>query len=145
MSAMIEIRAADLPTSHAAAGGCRRCSCPDGYLARYVKADRRISIRWVCANCEDYGTAPDLPHSILDSTGATIHDLPKRMDRSHEGLPGECAVCGEPTNHNHHWAPVEIFPHWPLTLTVWLCQKHHDEWHKRMRAHGLRWPHELAK
>lgn len=124
--------------------GCRKCQAPDGYLARYVKADRRIAIRWVCDHCEDYGTAGDLPHSILPA-GVVIHDLPKRVDHSHVGLPGDCAVCGTGTNQNHHWAPVEIFPHWPRTLTVWLCQQHHNEWHKRMRACGLRWPGELAR
>lgn len=56
-----------------------------------------------------------------------------------------CQVCGKtgPT-HRHHWAPTSIFPDWPWENLVFLCEEHHNEWHNRMRAHGLRWPHKLA-
>lgn len=54
-----------------------------------------------------------------------------------------CAICGHNSHEYHHWAPRSIFPDWP-DAGVYLCTSHHREWHERMRAHGLRWPHELA-
>lgn len=57
-----------------------------------------------------------------------------------------CVVCGNTDTEQHHWAPQALFPEpdW-WVLTVALCTEHHHEWHRRMRAHGLRWPHELAQ
>jgi hypothetical protein len=57
--------------------------------------------------------------------------------------PLVCHVCGsDDLVEQHHWAPQVIFPDWPH-LQIPLCKAHHDEWHIRMRQHGLRWPHEL--
>lgn len=131
-----------LPGPHAR--DCCRNGCGElGYLARYIHTNGTTAIRWVCDWCEDFKTAGDLPHGILG--GVSLGDLPLRQDNSLEprNLP-PCVVCGDEAWHNHHWAPRSIFPEWPDGLTVNLCIPHHDEWHKTMREHGLRWPHELV-
>lgn len=67
-----------------------------------------------------------------------------RVDRTTDpeyALP-DCLVCGMPSGEWHHWAPRAIFPDWP-DCGVYLCTAHHREWHAVMRAHGLRYPHEL--
>lgn len=142
MAHVVQISAPDLPGANAKPG-CRLCSHRQGYLARYVKSNGATAIRWICANCEDYRTAGDLPKSIL--RGVPIEALPLRVDHSEDdrGMP-PCVVCDMPSMEFHHWAPVSIFPDWPGTLGAYLCEHHHHEWHERMRAHGLRWPHELA-
>lgn len=170
-SRIIDVAASDLPGG-GKPDGCRRCGCPDGYLARYIQVNGHVAIRWVCDWCEDYGTKGDLPRSILGAV--PLEELPVRVDRRGEYTPPaqreECAVCGEPAEEFHHWAPLAIFPDWPLPvvsttlpgnelvrmaldglplfrrdLTVPMCRPHHREWHARMRAHGLKWPHELGE
>lgn len=137
---ILPIKASELPGTHAAEH-CRKCSYADGYLARYIQTDGKTALRWVCDWCEDYGTAGDLPHSLLGDF--PLNDLPLRVDRSSLHDPPECEVCGEPAVHYHHWAPQSVFPDWPYNLGNYLCQAHHDDWHTRMRAHGFRYPHEL--
>lgn len=51
-----------------------------------------------------------------------------------------CERCGSTDGtEEHHWAPRGIFhsqaDEWP---TGWLCKACHAEWHRRMRAYGLR-------
>ena len=139
------IRCTDLPESHRR-DRCRRCPSVDGYLAQYIQRRGAIGIRWVCDNCEDFGTSPDLPRSILGHLD--VRALPIRVDNRGQLDPRElrqCSVCEswELETHFHHWAPRSIFPDWPYELGVDLCRRCHDEWHTRMRAHGLRWPHEI--
>lgn len=153
---VIEVASADLPYPHAVPH-CKQCTCATGYLARYIKRNGQVCIRWVCGWCEGYTTGQDLPLEVLrahvpagtlvDTTlaAAELRDqLPLRKDNT--AIPQthpECLVCGDDAHHEHHWAPRSIFPEWPYGLTVSLCVAHHREWHDRMRAHGLRWPHEL--
>lgn len=140
---ILPIRASELPPPHAAPC-CRRCTNENGYLARYIKINKAEALRWVCDNCEDYKTAGDLPRTILGDM--RLETLPLRVDRSQEASDWpECEVCGQSAASFHHWAPRSIFPDWPWTLGNYLCQAHHDEWHERMHAHGLRWPHELKE
>lgn len=150
----VAIDVTKLTCSHARLGdphkGCRKCDAVDGYLARYIKLNGAASIRWVCGWCEDYSTCSDLPTTILPA-GITAADLPVRRDRRDERIPSECVVCGSEGTEFHHWAPVAIFPDWPVRVAEWrddvgafLCAEHHHEWHSRMRACGLRWPHELT-
>lgn len=140
VSQIIAVKASSLPGVHAA-DGCRRCSGETGYLARYVKINGAVAIRWVCDWCEDYYTAGDLPRAILGNV--PLERIPLRVDNSHHTYDREpCAVCGLPSDEWHHWAPRAIFPEWP-DMGVYLCAAHHREWHGRMRCHGLRWPHEL--
>lgn len=139
------IRCTDLPEPHRR-DRCRRCPSVDGYLAQYIQRNEAIGVRWVCDNCEDYGTAPDLPRSILGALD--VRALPIRVDNRGQLDPRELRQCGvceswELEIHFHHWAPRSIFPDWPYELGVDLCRRCHDEWHLRMRAHGLRWPHEI--
>jgi hypothetical protein len=137
---ILEIKSSALPGTHAKPG-CRKCAGEDGYLARYIKINGNVALRWICDWCEDYYTSGDLPHTLLGDF--PIAELPLRVDRSNDdtyALP-ECEVCGNPSGEYHHWAPRSIFPDWP-EAGVYLCKPHHDEWHARMRAHGLRWPHE---
>ncbi len=128
---------------------CRKCGHPTGYLARYNQANSHTAVRWVCANCDDYYTKGDLPHEFVFRFVARIDDLPIRIDRRDPNYRPPpvppCIVCGEDGRHNHHWAPRAIFPDWPdgEDFTVQLCEGCHTELHKRLRAHGLRWPHEL--
>lgn len=121
---------------------CRNGCGTAGYLSRYIHANGTVAIRWVCDHCEDFKTSSDLPRSIIQ--GFALNDLPLRQDNSLEprNLP-PCVVCGDDAEHQHHWAPQAIFPDWPYGLVQDLCVPHHREWHNRMRAHGLRWPHEL--
>ena len=139
-SRILPMKASELPGTHAAEH-CRRCACEDGYLARYIKVNGNTALRWVCDWCEDYYTAGDLPHAVLGPF--PIGDLPVRVNRAEydTGRP-ECAVCGLPSGEWHHWAPRSLFPHWP-DQGLWLCTPHHREWHEIMRAHDLRYPHEL--
>lgn len=143
MGRVVLLDATDLPPSHAKPG-CRLCGHRQGYLGRIVKSHGATAIRWVCDRCEDYRTAGDLPKTILPD-GTEVSELPLRLDHSDDdrGLP-PCAVCDQPSEEFHHWAPVAIFTDWPGTVGVYLCTPHHREWHDRMRAHGLRWPHEQA-
>lgn len=162
---IIALTASDLPWLYGRprATKCRRCSCETGYLARYIKVNGAVSIRWVCDWCEDYSTASDLPKSVLANHGVTPSELPIRRDRRDEYVANECVVCRQDAVEFHHWAPRAIFPHWNREtvywedgnvvayedwdtdlLGVWLCLDHHHEWHARMRAHGLRWPHEIT-
>jgi hypothetical protein len=139
------IRCTDLPEPHRR-DRCRRCPSVDGYLAQYIQRNGAIGIRWVCENCEDFGTGPDLPRSILGALD--VRALPIRVDNRGQLDPRElrqCTVCEswELEIHFHHWAPRSIFPDWPYELGVDLCPRCHDEWHARMFGHGLRWPHEI--
>lgn len=125
---------------------CRRCPSVEGYLAQYIQRNGAVGIRWVCDNCEDFGSSPDLPRSIL--RGLDVRALPVRIDNRGQLDTRELRQCGvceswELEIHFHHWAPRSIFPDWPYELGVELCPRCHDEWHRRMRAHGLRWPHEI--
>lgn len=121
--------------------GCRQCSNQTGYLARYIHTNGTVGLRWVCTWCEDYRSTPDLPHALLGDT--PLDRIPIRLDNSDTPTVfPDCAICGEPAAEYHHWAPRSIFPDWP-DQGIHLCKAHHDEWHKRMRTHGLRWPHEL--
>lgn len=141
-STIIEVDARALPGANAH-DHCRKCECETGYLARYIQSNGATGIRWVCNWCEDYGTAGDLPRSILGAVA--LQDLPVRVDHSDEPSQWpDCDVCGQPAHEFHHWAPRAIFPGWPVHLGVPLCKPHHDEWHQTMRAHGLRYPHELT-
>lgn len=142
-SVVIRVRCTKLPEPHRREK-CRSCPSDEGYLSRYVHANGAVAIRWVCDRCEDFKTAPDLPRSVL--RGTPIERIPLRRDNSLQPRSFDpCVVCGDDALHSHHWAPVAIFPDWPWGLVVPLCIVHHDEWHARMRAHGLRWPHELAR
>lgn len=49
-----------------------------------------------------------------------------------------------PVSSKQSPAPTILFPHWLHVDGVYMCRAHHDEWHRVMREHGLRWPHELA-
>lgn len=138
-STIITITASALLPPHTR-DGCRKCQCEHGYLARYIKSSGATAIRWVCEWCEDYGTAGDLPRSVLGTVPLAM--LPLRVNRVEEERHPECVVCGTTAVEYHHWAPRAIFTDWP-DVGVYLCQHHHTDWHTRMRAHGLRWPHEL--
>ncbi len=129
---------------------CRKCGHPTGYLARYIQRNGHTAVRWVCDNCDDYYTKGDLPKEFVFRFVANIDDLPVRVDRSDPNYKPPpvppCIVCGEDGRHNHHWAPRSIFPDWPDGdgFTVRLCDGCHTELHRRLREHGLRWPHELV-
>ena len=144
MSKIIPYWADELPPPHNTSG-CHLCGCQTGYLARFVKSNGSIAIRWVCDNCEDYRTTGDIPHAFLD--GLSLDEIPLRADFSAPAdgdqlaLVQLCAVCGQEADEYHHWAPQAIFPDW--NVGAYLCRKHHREWHDTMRAHGLRWPGEL--
>lgn len=145
-STIITLACADLPPPHAREH-CQQCSYETGYLARQIHVNGKEALRWVCDWCHDFQTASALPFSLLPE-GVTLSDLPLRQDNRVTYGPVElpaCVVCGDDAEHSHHWAPQSIFPDWPYALVVPLCVSHHDEWHARMRAHGLRWPHELAR
>jgi hypothetical protein len=138
---IIDVAALNLPAPHSRVG-CHKCGHENGYLSRYLKGNGATTIRWVCANCENYTTCGDLPYWLLLEYKVGIKELPLRVNRvEDDGI--ECVVCNVPAVEFHHWAPRAIFPDWP-DAGVYLCQHHHDEWHIRMRAHGLRWPHELV-
>jgi len=147
-SVIVTIASSNLPGANARAH-CKRCNNETGYLARYIKASGIVAVRWVCDWCEDYTTAGDLPRSIL--TDVSVHrdhpipidDLPLRIDNRGDDSP-LCAVCDSNEVEYHHWAPVSLFPDWDHVPGVYLCPMHHQEWHHRLRAHGLRYPHELA-
>jgi len=141
---ILEIAARDLPAPHATEY-CKTCPAMStiGYLSRVIKANGSVTVRWVCNHCEAYDTAGDLPHSLVTSRGVEVDALPLRATLVDDGLP-DCTVCGVAAVEFHHWAPRAIFPDWP-DVGVYLCKHHHDEWHARMRAHGLRWPYELAE
>ncbi len=126
--------------------GCRKCGGTEGYLARYIHANGTIALRWTCNHCGFFRTKGDLPHRMLEDYGVQLGDLPIVADNSTRPRRPRppCVVCGEESDEGHHWAPRSIFPDWPYSLTMDLCKPHHDEWHERMRAHGLRWPHELV-
>lgn len=142
---LIPLWAEELPAPHKTAS-CRLCGQETGYLARFIKSNGAIALRWVCDNCEDYRTTSDLPHSLLGDI--PIDEIPLRADFSEQAdsdqmrLIQPCAVCPNDADEYHHWAPQAIFPDWP-SVGVYLCEKHHREWHDRLRAHGLRWPSEL--
>lgn len=137
---IIELFAHELPGVHRREA-CGKCRSVGGYLARVIKVNGSVGLRWVCAYCEFADTASDLPHSLLLEHNVTLDELPKRADYR-EDTTVYCAVCDAPAVEWHHWAPRAIFTDWP-DLGVYLCPSHHEEWHERMRAHGLRWPHEL--
>ena len=128
---------------------CRGCGAQHGRLARYVYSNGRASLRWQCLGCGDYGSFSDIAMSFLASFGVTVLDLPVCHDAS--GTAPPCLVCGLRTTEFHHWAPTSIFGSDGWTdIESWthvgdyLCTRHHQDWHDRMRAHGLRWPHEIA-
>lgn len=140
---IVDLRATQLPGPNAR-DRCRKCPSAVGYLARYIQANGHVAIRWVCRRCEDYGTAGDLPRDLLAAHGIGLYELPIRVNHYDPDYGDECCLCGRKPAEWHHWAPVAIFPDWPWNLGVYLCADHHREWHDRMRANGLRWPHEAA-
>lgn len=142
-STIIVVQARDLPAPHTR-DGCRKCSCATGYLARYIKVNRSVALRWVCDWCEDYATAGDLPRNVLPAN-VDIGNLPIRANNADEPDSAVfCVVCDSAGAEFHHWAPTAIFPHWPGHIGAYLCIDHHREWHQVMRDHGLRWPNEQA-
>lgn len=141
-SKVIELASADLPPPHARPY-CKQCTHEHGYLARYIKTNGRVCIRWVCAWCEGYTTSQDLPATVLPR-GTTVDELPLRIDQRPDDGP-LCVVCDSRDVEYHHWAPTSIFPEWAHVPGIYLCPPHHTEWHDRLRLHGLRWPHELTE
>lgn len=137
---IVDVFSYDLPEPHRR-DGCAKCESYDGYLARIVKVNGSVGLRWICSHCETPGTT-DLPHALLTSYGVALSTLPKHSDYRCDEGPW-CLVCEADNVEFHHWAPRAIFPDWP-DLGVYLCFAHHAEWHDRLRAHGLRWPHEIA-
>lgn len=139
-SSIVELACTALPGNNARPY-CKACTCEVGYLARYIKANGQVSIRWVCDWCEGYTTAGDLPTSVLPQ-GTTLENLPLRIDKRADEGP-LCQVCDSREVEYHHWAPTALFPAWAHVGGVPLCTAHHREWHDTLRAHGLRYPHEL--
>ena len=128
---------------------CRKCRWQIGRLARYVYSNGRSSLRWQCSRCGDYGSFSDVGVAFLAPFGVSVLDLPVCFDAS--GTAPPCIVCGLKTTEFHHWAPTAIFhtDGWTdlgdwSSVGDYLCTRHHEEWHNRMRTHGLRWPSELA-
>lgn len=123
---------------------CRACPETQGHLVRYVKTNGSVGLRWQCSGCGDFKTFGDIRHSFLETFGARLSDLPICEDGSTASAP--CVICGEIGTEWHHWAPSSIFSALPAWSDVgaYLCVTHHREWHDVMRAHGLRFPHELA-
>lgn len=139
-STIIPLRADELPGDHARPC-CRRCQAPDGYLVRYINSKGRSSLRWACNWCHDVYTSLDLPYDLLGPQPNLNALPPINRSREDNGIP-PCEVCDDQATEWHHWAPESIFPEWP-DVPVPVCTEHHRDWHERMRAHGLRWPHEL--
>lgn len=127
--------------------GCRKCGSAYGWLGRYIMTNGRTQVRWVCQHCGDYGTFGALPIRFVVSLELEADELPVCRDRSDEDVHREpCVVCGDDDTEEHHWAPSSIFPEpewWGHTVS--MCTTHHAEWHRRMRAHGLRWPREMVR
>jgi hypothetical protein len=140
---VISIWAGSVPSSNDASA-CRKCAAVEGHLARYIKASGAVGIRWQCSSCGDFGTYGDIRHTFLAQFGAALEDLPVCVD-GRSDTP--CVICGEMGTEWHHWAPSSIFaatvPAWS-DVGAYLCVTHHREWHDVMRAHGLRYPHEMA-
>ena len=141
-SRLIDIACSALPGANARPH-CAQCSHEMGYLGRYIKTNGVVAIRWVCSWCENYTTAGDLPRTILP-VGIQVDELPLRLDNRADDSP-LCVVCDSVEVEYHHWAPTAIFPDWGDVPGTYLCRRHHREWHDRMRAHGLRYPYELAR
>ncbi len=141
----IDMRASDLPGLHAVPY-CPACPamCTIGYLGRHIKSDGSTAIRWVCDHCEQ-PLPGDLPRRLIGDTPLDKIPLRLREPKREDELdwPG-CVVCARPSFEFHHWAPRSIFSDWPEYIGAHLCKPHHDEWHRRMREHGLRWPGEIA-
>ena len=140
-SRIIPLRADELPGAFARPA-CSTCGFEEGYLVRYVNSKNRSSLRWCCDHCGKVYTSLDLPYDLLGPK-PNLNELPV-INRSEvdNGIP-PCEICDGIADEWHHWAPVAIFPDWP-DESVPLCHVHHDAWHERMRAHGLKWPHEIT-
>lgn len=141
MGEFIVVRFDALPSSHAREA-CKRCKCETGYLVRFFTTRNRLELRLSCEVCEKCDSTLDLPRDELGIRDLTA--LPT-INQSTYDWPGNCWICDEQATEWNHWAPRSIFPDWPDNHSVPLCADCHNEWHTRMQAHGLRYPHELEQ
>ena len=105
------------------------CSHPNAVLGWKMAANGHRHAVDFCPRCggfsKNYGTR------WLEQRGVCLADLEAVAESEHVE---PCGVCGTLKGSElHHWAPESLDdwfeePHrWP---TVWLCPRHHDEWHR---------------
>jgi len=137
----IVVRFDALPYPHAREA-CKRCGNQTGYLAKLITTRNRVELRLCCEVCEKTDSTLNLPREPFGITDLGV--LPT-INQAKFDYPGNCWICDEQADDWNHWAPRAIFPDWPDSHSLPMCVECHEEWHRRLRAHGLRYPHELEQ
>lgn len=110
--------------------GLRRTICTNGAIAIWIACLESTPIHRV------FSDGRNVSKATAEQWGFAIDVIPIVNDYSYIG----CAVegCTQVGVEGHHWAPKEIFgvresSLWPQSP---LCDRHHKEWHRRMRDYG---------
>jgi hypothetical protein len=109
--------------------GLRRTTCANAAVAIWIACLESNPIHRV------FSDGRNVSKVQAERWGFTVDAIPVVNDYSYVG----CAIegCPQVGVEGHHWAPKEIFGdesnQWPQSL---LCDRHHKEWHRRMRDYG---------
>lgn len=132
---------------------CHLCYGYNVWLHYQITASGTRQYFWYCEDCERITPRSTyIPHATVLGW-MEGWSLGQRARFNNERLIKDlsarqvCAVCGEPGTEYHHWAPQayrdRFGPEWNHWPTVFLCRKHHRQWHEivtptliRMTSYG---------
>ena len=117
----------------------RKCYCKScnhdttAKLVRNVTASGTSQVWYQCIFCHGNigGVASAfVKHSELRDKNIDVETI--QIVNDYRDQNRICFVCGEPNCQLHHYAPRHLFDNADSWPTSYLCQKHHDEWHKKL-------------
>ena len=122
---------------------CHKCGGKNVRLRRQISASGVAIVAWRCLDCDRWAVWPVnwIKHEYLSAylEPYCIDDIPIIADYSDQT---PCVICGEP-GQLHHFAPqawsARFGPEWHLWPCAYLCDKHHQLWHKIVTPVLTKW------
>lgn len=113
---------------------CQKCG--NEQITFYAQINQS-GAKVVTARCDKCKQIPFIGMPFLSKKDFEWDTLPLIENFSLSSEP--CAVCGKLGTQLHHFAPRHLWPEtadeWP---TAYLCQDHHDEWHRKTKTGAWR-------
>ena len=109
---------------------CNKCNIP-AVIYKQINSSGAVVVVERCPVC---GRNPNKGVPFLNKSLYDVDKLPLFQDLTLNAEPCYIVGCLNKGTQLHHFAPKHLFENYNDWPTAWLCQPHHDEWHKKTRT-----------
>jgi hypothetical protein len=113
---------------------CNKCGIP-AVIYKQINASGAVVVVERCPQCK---SNPNKGVPFLNKSLYNVDTLPLFQDLTVNAEPCYIRGCSNKGTQLHHFAPKHLFDNYNDWPTAWLCQPHHDEWHKKTKTGSWR-------